>query len=79
MISLFTWNESFLTHLPSVDEQHQRLVGLINDIGELVMSSDVIDRQAFATVRGNLLDYVRVHFGDEESRMKQIGWQEKNR
>lgn len=69
MISLFTWNESFLTNLPSVDEQHQRLVGLINNLGELVMSAEVIEPQAFVAMRDAILDYARVHFGDEESQM----------
>ena len=69
MIPLFTWNESFMTNLPSVDEQHQRLVGLINSLGELVMSSAVIEPQAFAAMRDDILDYASVHFGDEESQM----------
>ena len=43
MPSLFTWNESFLTRLPSIDEEHQRLIGLINDLGELVMSPQEVD------------------------------------
>lgn len=72
MFSLFTWNESFLTHLLSVDEQHQRLVGLINDLGELVMSVEVIEPQAFADMRDAILDYARVHFRDEESLMEKV-------
>ena len=73
MISLFAWNESFLTHLPSVDEQHQRLVALINDLSELVMSSDEIDPQAFATVRDAILDFARTHFCDEEAQIEAAG------
>ena len=73
MISLFTWNESFLTNLPSVDEQHQRLVGLINNLGELVMSADAIDPQAFADMRDAILDYAKIHFEDEEAQMMKMG------
>ncbi len=69
MIPLFTWNESFLTNLPSVDEQHQRLVGLINNLGELVMSTEAIEPQAFAAIHDAILDYIKLHFGDEESQM----------
>lgn len=73
MQSLFTWNESFLTHLPSVDEQHQRLVNLINDIGERVISAETIDPQAFASARDILYDYASFHFSDEEALMEQAG------
>lgn len=73
MISLFTWNECFLTHLPSVDEQHQRLVELINNLGEAVMSADVIEAQTFATMRDAIIEYCYVHFGDEESQMVKSG------
>lgn len=72
MVSLFAWNETFLTKLPSVDEQHQRLVGLINDLGELVMSAETIDPQAYAAMRDAILDYTNVHFGDEETMMKRL-------
>ena len=73
MTSLFTWNESFLTRLPSVDEQHYRLIGLINDLGELVMSPQEVDAQEFLAARDRLLDYTRVHFGHEESLMERSG------
>lgn len=73
MISLFTWNEAFLTRLPSVDEQHQRLVGLINDLGELVMSSQEVDARQFVAARDKLLEYAQVHFSDEESLMERSG------
>jgi hypothetical protein len=33
----FVWNECFVTGLPKVDEQHQRLVELINGFGEGLM------------------------------------------
>ena len=69
MIHLFTWNDTFLTQLPSVDGQHRQLVGLINDLGELVMSTQDVDAGALAEARDRLLQYVKVHFADEESLM----------
>ncbi|OJZ17114.1 MAG: hypothetical protein BGP21_02175 [Thiobacillus sp. 65-29] len=70
MSTLFNWNETFLTGLPAIDHQHQRLVELINDLGELVMSSDAIDTDAFAFARDALLDYVGSHFSGEEALME---------
>lgn len=73
MKSLFNWNESFLTRIESVDEQHKHLVSLINDLGEMVMSGDELDLEAFGSVRDGVLEYVGVHFRDEESMMREIG------
>lgn len=73
MPSFFKWNEIFLTGLPSVDEQHQRLVALINDVGELAVAHEAPEPQAFAAARQRLIEYVAVHFRDEESQMQQAG------
>lgn len=73
MVSLFSWNESFLTHLSSVDDQHRKLVGLINDLGELVMSTADVDQRRFEAVRNGILDFVQAHFSDEEQLMELVG------
>lgn len=70
MAAIFKWSEAFLTHLPTVDEQHYRLVSLINELAEQVGSVEVIDPQTFATARDALLSYTKFHFGDEESQME---------
>jgi len=73
MISLFTWNDTFLTRIPLVDQQHQQLVGLINDLGEIVMSTDEFEPKSFTAVRDGVFDYVSVHFATEESVMYEAG------
>lgn len=73
MSPLFTWSESFLTRVPSVDEQHRRLVDMINDLGELVLGARDLDVGRVAAVQDQLLDYVRVHFADEEALMERVG------
>lgn len=73
MTTLFNWNDSFLTGLHSVDRQHQRLVELINDLGEMAMSGESIERGAFEAARDALLDYVGIHFHGEEALMRQVG------
>jgi hemerythrin len=73
MIPIFNWNEAFLTHIPTIDDQHQSLLGMINNLGEIVMSSDEIDPVSFSLVREGLLNYARVHFSDEEVLMKRMG------
>jgi len=73
MSTLFNWNEKFLTGLAGIDRQHQRLVELINDLGELVISSETIDPQSFFAARDALLGYARTHFAAEETMMVQAG------
>lgn len=78
MTSLFTWNDSFLTHLSSVDAQHQRLVGLVNELAELVIAADDINPQTYAALREEVLDYASVHFEDEEDLMTRTGLDERH-
>lgn len=71
MTSLFAWNDSFATDLPLVDEQHQRLVGVINGLGQLAMAAGAVDPQAIANARAAIFDYARRHFSDEEALMEE--------
>jgi len=70
MAFIFKWSEAFLTHLASVDEQHCRLVGLINELAEQVSSTEEIDPETFQEARDTLSNYAEFHFADEESRME---------
>lgn len=76
---LFAWNQSFLTDLPSIDEQHERLVHLINDLGELALSKDEIDAACFEEAVDAVLKYAREHFADEEAHMARAGLDERHR
>jgi diguanylate cyclase (GGDEF)-like protein/hemerythrin-like metal-binding protein len=73
MASLFTWNESYVTHLPLVDSQHMKLVGLINDLGEQILSAEALDLKSLTRARATILYYAKVHFGCEEALMKKAG------
>ena len=69
MLSLFNWNEGFLTHIASVDEQHRQLVLLINDLSERLLSPTELNPEHFVPVRDRLFNYVGEHFADEEALM----------
>lgn len=62
----FIWTPLFETGLQDVDEQHQRLVAMLNDFGEHVDSGrlDHIDEGLHA-----LAEYTVYHFGCEEAIM----------
>lgn len=71
---LIQWSDAFSIGLQEVDEQHQVLVGLLNELGEAVVEHhgsakcrDVLDR---------LAEYTRVHFTVEESLMRLLNYPE---
>lgn len=66
----FTWNGLFETGIAEIDLQHQRLVALVNQLGEDAHSGDParID-QALA----QLADYTVYHFSSEEGIMAAAG------
>ncbi|MBK6356126.1 MAG: bacteriohemerythrin [Betaproteobacteria bacterium] len=64
-IDIFPWDDNFNTGLPSVDEQHRKLVRLLNVLaGHVAFKSDglVLDR-----VFDELADYAVYHFASEEA------------
>ena len=67
----FVWNEHFTTGLAVVDEQHQVLVRLINDLGTDLVGGDALNSldETFA----RLALYARRHFADEEDLMVAAG------
>lgn len=68
----FVWDENFTTGLELVDDQHHRLVDLVNQLGE-----SLIDRQLSAdsleSIFAQLADYASYHFGEEERLMAKSG------
>jgi len=64
-LEIFTWNESFSTGIPQIDEQHKQLVHLINLLARSIASKagmPVLDE-----IFNDLADYAVYHFKTEES------------
>ena len=66
----FLWNSCFITGLTDVDEQHHRLVDLINRFGVLIMRQDGASITELEVVFAELADYARYHFAEEETMME---------
>ena len=65
----FQWNACFLTGLPDVDDQHHRLVDVINRFGELVTQRAGASKEELEAVFSELARYAQYHFSDEEAMM----------
>jgi len=70
---LFEWKDALLTGLDSVDEQHHRLVDLINGLAASLVNGRVLDRERLAGAHAALLEYTQTHFADEERLMAESG------
>lgn len=68
-----TWTDRFLTGLPMVDTQHEKLVALINRFGELNARRAEVPREQLEAVVGELARYAHTHFVDEEALMHARG------
>ena len=69
----FRWNPCFVTGLADVDTQHQHLVGLLNQFGDLVMRSEGVGDGAIEDLFTELARYAEYHFAEEEALMKGAG------
>ena len=69
---LMMWNEKMSVGVASVDEQHKKLVGMLNDLFDGVQAGKA------AEVLGNVLDslvaYTAAHFKYEEDHFAKTGY-----
>ncbi len=72
-MSAFDWDACFDTELALVDEQHHRLVDLINRFGDLLMQAQGASVEEIEALFGELARYAETHFRDEESLMGREG------
>ena len=65
----FYWDSHFETGIEDVDEQHHRLVDIINHFSSLLAENEVVFKD-IETVLSDLGSYSEYHFADEEQLMK---------
>lgn len=70
-MQVFQWDPSFATGNVEIDEQHQYLIGIINDFGELLEKGAVCPDE-IGKACAKLADYARYHFGLEEQLMTAV-------
>lgn len=73
MQDLISWNDSFETGLPTVDEQHRELVRLTNRLGQMMVGTDGSDLSEIDNVFVQLANYAKFHFAEEEGFMGGAG------
>jgi diguanylate cyclase (GGDEF)-like protein/hemerythrin-like metal-binding protein/PAS domain S-box-containing protein len=63
-IAIFPWNENLKTHIDIIDQQHKRLVDLLNQLASHVVFTS--DQSELISIFDQLSDYTVYHFHTEE-------------
>lgn len=66
------WGPEYSVHINKIDEQHKKLVGIINKLYEALADETGL-KEFIRKVIEDLLDYTNYHFGTEEDLMRNSG------
>ena len=69
------WQKVFETNIEEVDEQHKKLVAMINQLEDSLRRGMGIVNKEEGKVLTALVEYTQYHFEDEERIMRDIGYQ----
>ncbi len=72
-MALFDWKAIYSVGIPSLDGQHQKLIGSMNEFHEAQMAFRT--REANGALV-NLLRFTKVHFLNEENLMERVQYPE---
>jgi hemerythrin len=65
---LITWNDGLSVKVPEMDDQHKRLLDIINRLHDAMMNRG--GQQVLGGLFGELVDYTVTHFQSEEKYMR---------
>jgi hemerythrin len=66
------WNDLYALELPEIDDQHQTLFRIINDLWQGVVAKETVD--AISDVLRRLEHYTIIHFTAEEALMRSMAY-----
>lgn len=68
----FNWKEEYSVNIHEIDSQHQKLVGMLNDLYEALRKGEGFE--ALGNTLSELVHYTKIHFAAEERLMKTHGY-----
>jgi hemerythrin len=68
----FRWDASFSVEIKEVDEQHKKLISLLNGLFEAMQAGQ--GKSVLTETLDELVDYTKYHFGTEEALMTQYNY-----
>lgn len=68
--NFFKWDKEFNTGNTTIDEQHFKLVEMVNELLEVSINNNTINISTITTMSNKLNKYIQEHFSTEEIMMK---------
>lgn len=72
-MALFIWKDEYSVNIVKIDEQHKKLVALLNDLHSSMLAAKA--NSILEKTLTELVDYAAVHFKTEEDLMKDYGFE----
>lgn len=77
---MITWREEYSVGYEAFDEQHKKLINILNEIQPLLNNEDLSDEELYvqiSDVLSKLLDYTEYHFESEEKLFEKYNYEYK--
>lgn len=71
-MNLITWNKSYSVKVDSIDEQHKKLIYIINELYSSMKEGK--SKEHIGEILQEVLDYTKYHFSYEEGLMEKAGY-----
>jgi hemerythrin len=71
-MALFNWKEEYSVKIREIDEQHKKLVALINELNDAMGQRQA--KAALENILGRLVNYTATHFANEERLLQTNGY-----
>jgi hemerythrin len=71
-MGMYDWEERYSVGVSVMDEHHKKLFDIVSRVHDAVRGSQAEGK--LEGLIGELLDYTRYHFGEEERMLQQIGF-----
>ncbi|MCB9799794.1 MAG: bacteriohemerythrin [Candidatus Omnitrophica bacterium] len=71
---LIEWSENFSVNIPSIDEQHKKIVHMVNELHEAMITDK--GNSVLGKIFGELIQYTKTHFSYEEKLFQTYGYPE---
>lgn len=65
-MSFITWKEEYALGINEIDTQHQKMLGIINELHDLMGEEAKADQTKIDKIIQEMADYAIYHFGTEE-------------